>query len=66
MIVPTLRELAVKNGTMAALCKDKVSFGIEKAMLNVGAVAVLDKAGLIQTLHSTIVEAVKGQNIRLC
>lgn len=31
----------------------------EKAMLNVGAVAVLDKAGLLQTLHPTIVEAVK-------
>ena len=34
----------------------------EKAMLNVGAVAVLDKAGLLQTPHLTIVEAVNGQN----
>ena len=37
----------------------------EKAMLNVGAVAVLDKAGLLQTPHLTIVEAVKGQNFCL-
>jgi DNA-binding NarL/FixJ family response regulator len=37
----------------------------EKAMLDVGAAAVLDKADLLQTLHPTIVEAVKRLNVRL-
>ena len=37
----------------------------EKVMLNVGAVAVLDKAGFLQILHQTIVEAVKGRNFCL-
>jgi len=41
-----------------------VSSDTEKAMLDVGAAAVLDKGGLLQTLHPTIVEAVKGQNVR--
>jgi DNA-binding NarL/FixJ family response regulator len=37
----------------------------EKAMLDVGAAAVLDKGDLLETLHPTIVEAVKGLNVRL-
>ena len=34
----------------------------EKAMLHVGAVAVLDKRDLLDNLHPTIIEAVKGLN----
>ena len=37
----------------------------KKAMLEVGAVAVLDKADLLDNLHSTIVGAVKGLNAPL-
>jgi two-component system, NarL family, invasion response regulator UvrY len=37
----------------------------EKAMLAVGAAAVLDKADILQTLHPKIVEVVKGLNVRL-
>ena len=34
----------------------------EKAMLDVGAVAVLDKRDLLDNLHPTIIEAAKGLN----
>jgi DNA-binding NarL/FixJ family response regulator len=37
----------------------------EKAMFDVGAAAILDKGDLLQTLHPTIVEAVKGLNVPL-
>ena len=37
----------------------------DKAMLDVGAAAILDKGDLLQTLHPTIVEALKGLNVPL-
>lgn len=55
-----LIKLQSPSTAVIGLTAGGVSSDTKKAMLDVGAAAVLDKEDLLDTLHPTIVEAVKG------
>ena len=58
-----LIKLQSPSTAVIGLTAGGVSSDTKKAMLDVGAAAVLDKEDLLDTLHPTIVETVKGLNV---